>query len=74
MPFVRAVPKRDTTINTDRMTQEDLDLIKYYQAWRRDESDHPLTRLAMPNPTEVGKALDRMIAYCELCMKLNENN
>lgn len=45
------------------MTQEDLDLIKRYQAWRRDES-----------PTEVGKALDRMIAYCELCIKLNKNN
>ena len=56
------------------MTQEDLDLIKYWQKWRRDDSDDPLTRLPMPNPTEVGKALDRIIAYCELCMKLNENN
>ena len=74
MARFRAVPKRDSAINTDRMTQEDLDLIKYYQAWRRDDSNDPLTRLAMPNPTEVGKALDRMIAYCELCMKLNENN
>lgn len=53
------------------MTQEDLDLIKRYQAWRRDESGIPQP---MPNPTEVGKALDRMIAYCELCMKLNKNN
>ena len=55
------------------MTQEDLELIKRYQAWRRDDSDDPLTRLPMPNPTEVGKALDRMIAYCELCMKLNDD-
>lgn len=55
------------------MTQEDLYLIKRYQAWRRDDSDNPLTRLQMPNPTEIGKALDRMIAYCELCLKLNED-
>lgn len=53
------------------MTKEDLDLIKRYQSWRRDESDAPQP---MPSPTEVGKALDRMIAYCELCMELNENN
>ena len=39
------------------MTQEDLDLLKRYQAWRRDDSDDPLTRLAMPNPTEIGKHL-----------------
>jgi hypothetical protein len=49
------------------MTKEDLELIKYWQRWRRDESEDPLP---MPNPTEVGQALDRMIAYCELCMKL----
>ena len=52
------------------MTKEDLDLIKRYQSWRRDDSDAPQP---MPSPTEVGKALDRMIAYCELCMKLNED-
>lgn len=49
------------------MTQKDLDLIKRYQAWRRDDSDAPQP---MPSPHLVGKALDRMIAYCELCMKL----
>lgn len=53
------------------MTQKDLDLIKRYQSWRRDESDAPQP---IPNPAEVGKALDRIIEYCELCMKLNENN
>jgi hypothetical protein len=26
----------------------------------------------MPNPKDVGIALDKMIAYCEMCMKLNE--
>lgn len=51
------------------MTQEDLDLIKRYQAWRRDENDNPLTRLPTPNPTEIGKALDKMIAFCEAEMK-----
>lgn len=53
------------------MTKEDLDLIKRYQAWRRDDSDAPQP---MPSPTEVGKALDRMIAYCELCMKIYDNH
>lgn len=52
------------------MTKEDLELIKTYQKWRRDESDVPLP---MPSPKEVGKALDKLIAYCEMCMKLNEN-
>ena len=52
------------------MTQEDLDFIKNYQAWRRDNEG----TIPQPNPTEIGKALDRLIAYCELCMKLNENN
>lgn len=43
------------------MTQEDLDLIKSYQVFVTTDSEYQ-------------KALDRMIAYCELCMKLNENN
>ena len=62
MARLRAVPKRDSTINTDRMTQEDLDLIKYYQS------------LIIKSDSKYQKALDRMIAYCELCMELNENN
>jgi hypothetical protein len=51
------------------MTQEDLDLIIYYQEWRRNDSGE----LKMPNPKDVGIALDKMIAYCEMCMKLNED-
>ena len=49
------------------MTQEDLDFIKNYQAWRRG------SEIPQPHPTEIGIALDRMIAYCELCIKLNED-
>ena len=62
MPFLRAVPKRDSAINTYTMTQEDLELIKYYQS------------LTIKSDSKYQKSLDRMIAYCELCMKLNENN
>ena len=51
------------------MTKEDLELIKYYQKWRREDGHFG----TMPNPTEVGKALDKLIDYCELCLKLNEN-
>ncbi len=51
------------------MTKEDLDLIKYYQKWRRDDGHFG----TMPNPTEIGIALDKLIAYCEMCMKLNED-
>jgi hypothetical protein len=50
------------------MTQEDLDFIKNYQAWRRG------AEIPQPNPTEIGIALDKLIAYCEMCMKLNENS
>jgi hypothetical protein len=53
------------------MTKADLKLIKDYQAWRRDNNNDPLTRLPMPNPTEIGIALDKMIAYCELKFKKN---
>lgn len=52
------------------MTKEDLELVKYWQKWRRDTSVIPIP---MPNPTEVGKALDKMIAYCETILK-NEND
>jgi hypothetical protein len=51
------------------MTQEDLELIIYWQKWRRDDSGE----LEMPNPKKVGIALDKMIKYCEMCMKLNED-
>jgi hypothetical protein len=50
------------------MTKEDLELIKYYQAWRRDSN----AGIEMLNPTAVGKALDKMIAYCELKFKKND--
>ena len=51
------------------MTNEDLELIKYWQRWRRDNDNE----LEMPSPTQVGIALDKMIAYCEMCLKLNED-
>jgi len=52
------------------MTEQDLELIKQYQLWRRDNDGiHE-----MPNPTEIGKALDKIIAFCELVMKLDEND
>jgi hypothetical protein len=51
------------------MTQEDLDFIKNYQRWRRDDEG----TLPMPSPTEIGIALDKLIAYCEMCIKLNED-
>jgi len=54
------------------MTKKDLELIKYYQKWRRDDNNDPLTRLPMPNAREVGMALDKMIAYCET--NLNDKN
>lgn len=46
------------------MTKEDLELIKSYQEWRRE-------RNVEMNPTEL--AIDRMITYCELCLKLDED-
>jgi hypothetical protein len=54
------------------MTKEDLELIKSYQAWRRDDNNDPLTRLPMPNPTEIGIALDKIIDYFELKFKKND--
>ena len=57
-------------MKTDKMTQEDLEFIKNYQAWRRDNEG----TIPQPHPTEIGIALDKMIAYCEMCMKLNENS
>ena len=51
------------------MTQEDLDFIKNYQRWRRDDEG----TLPMPSPTEIGIVLDKLIKYCEMCMKLNED-
>lgn len=51
------------------MTKEDLELIKRYQAWRRDDDE----TIEMPTPREIGIALDRLIAYCEMCMKLDED-
>ena len=51
------------------MTQEDLEFIKNYQAWRRDNEG----TITQPHPTEIGIALDKLIKYCEMCMKLNED-
>ena len=51
------------------MTKEDLELIKNYQRWRRDDNG----TLPMPSPTEIGIALDKLIAYCEMCIKLNKD-
>jgi hypothetical protein len=51
------------------MTKEDLDFIKNFQAWRRDNEG----TIPQPHPTEIGIALDKLIAYCEMCMKLNED-
>lgn len=36
--------------------------LKQYQKWRRDNSDSPHDRVKMPNPEEVGMALDIAIA------------
>ena len=43
------------------MTKEDLELIKYYQS------------LVVKSDSKYQKALNRMIAYCELCLKLNDD-
>jgi hypothetical protein len=50
------------------MTKEDLDLIKQFQLWRRGDET-----IEQANPTEIGIALDKLISYCEMCMKLNED-
>jgi hypothetical protein len=42
------------------MTNEDLELIKYYQS------------MVIKSDSEYQKALNRMIAYCELCMQLEK--
>ena len=47
------------------MTQEDLDFIKNFQEWRRGAE--------IPQPNPIGIALDKLIKYCEMCMKLNED-
>ena len=49
------------------MTQEDLDFIKNFQEWRRG------AEIPQPHPTEIGIALDKLIKYCEMCLKLNED-
>jgi hypothetical protein len=52
------------------MTQEDLELIKSHQSWLRDTDGI----LSMPIPTEYYcEMIDKMIEYCELCIKLNED-
>jgi len=51
------------------MTQEDLELIKYYLKWRKEDG-HFAT---MPSSTNVNMALDKLIKYCEMCMKLNDD-
>jgi hypothetical protein len=52
------------------MTQEDLELIKSHQSWLRDTEGI----LSMPIPTEYYcEMIDKMIEYCELCIKLNED-
>jgi hypothetical protein len=52
------------------MTQEDLELIKSHQSWLRDTEGI----LSMPIPTEYYcEMIDKMIAYCEMCIKLNED-
>ena len=45
------------------MTNEDLEFIKNFQAWRRG------AEIAQPNPTEIGEALDKLIYFCELKLK-----
>jgi hypothetical protein len=49
------------------MTKEDLELVKKWQAWRRDNTGD----LPMQDPIVVGKSIDKMIAYFE--EKFNKN-
>jgi hypothetical protein len=52
------------------MIKEDLELIKSHQSWLRDTEGI----LSMPIPTEYYcEIIDKMIAYCEMCIKLNED-
>lgn len=43
------------------MTKADLELVKKWQAWRRDDTGD----LPMQDPKKVGKSIDKMIAYFE---------
>jgi hypothetical protein len=45
-----------------------LSTLKQFQAWRRDISDH--NKIPMPDPKEIGKALDWAIKELEKKEKL----
>lgn len=44
-------------------TQKALAILKQYNAWRRDEAIP--NSIEMPNPTEIGKAIDVAIRVLE---------
>lgn len=37
---------------------EALTILKAYNAWRRQDNDNPEDRLPMPDPKEIGQAID----------------
>ena len=43
-----------------------LDLLRQYQAYRRDRTDDPNERVEMPDPREAGRAIDKAIIALEI--------